>query len=73
MMMILKRRFGVFNGENGEMIEILEGRHEIERISCPYGCPGMPWLVLKGTLIGSTEVHWNSLVNGFWDLVVIEN
>ncbi len=47
-------------GDPTRNVTIPEGRHEVERVSNPYGYQG-DWFVLKGTLIGGTEEslrHW---------------
>jgi hypothetical protein len=61
MYLILKRAWEVNDASkpHGQRkTTIPAGRHEVEEIPNPLGFPNAPWLVLKGTLIGSTKGFW---------------
>ena len=53
--------------ENRDRHVLQPGEYEVERIPNPYGHENAPWIVLKGTKIGSTEGSirqwWNETEN----------
>lgn len=67
MFAILKRDWEMIEASvDGKPVKAIipAGRHELERIPNPCGYPDAPWLVLKGTKIGATEMSWRQWKNG---------
>lgn len=65
MFLITKREWKVRDAGNYIDIIISIGRHEIEKVVNPFGYNGY-WLVLKGTLIGATELSWKQWEEDHW-------
>ena len=76
MFLILKRDWEAVDATTGQRVKtsISAGKHEIELVKNPLGFDA-PWLVLKGTLIGASEVSWRQWSGPEWDewQVVIED
>lgn len=76
MYMTLKRKWEAFDGSKERSdptrkTSIPAGRHEIERIPCPYPDTKANWLVLKGTKIGGSEGWWRQWEGETDDMQVI--
>lgn len=63
MQMVLRKEWEAIDGSTGNKTIISAGTHDIERIKNPRGFEAQ-WLVLKGTVIGGSELSWRQWKNG---------
>ena len=72
MILVLRESWYALDGskesmEEGRLVTIPPGRHEVERIDNPSGDPDTPWIVLAGTFIGATEASWRRWEDPKWN------